>query len=591
MEEYIVSARKYRPLTFDSVVGQHALTTTLKNAIASGKLAHAYLFCGPRGVGKTTCARIFAKAINCLSPLENGDACGQCESCRAFDEQRSMSIHELDAASNNSVEDIRELCKQVLIPPQVGRYKVFIIDEVHMLSQAAFNAFLKTLEEPPSYVIFILATTEKHRILPTILSRCQIYDFQRITTQDIINHLQRVADKEGYQTEPDALNQIALKADGGMRDALSIFDQMVSFTNGKLTYQNVCESLNILSTEYYFKLTEHFLACEVQSCLLLLNEILQKGFEGNNFIAGLATHLRNLLVARDESTLELLETSEQMQQRYHEQALRCKPRFLYSAIKLCNDCDQAYRTSNNKRLQLEICLIQVAQLNEEDSPAGGLSPTKILKPIFSAQASQTATAHKAEQRQNYSQPKEPVRPSAVEEPSRQFSIKQSITPSPSEGGTQATSKTTLRKVSFRNFGTVHKEEDAEKKQKESENLPLTPLDLSTTRLAWQKYINQMPDSLTAMAQRMKTMQPDIGADNSIIVNVSNQQVLATLEGMRSDLELFMHKELKNREAHLIFRQAETEKKTAYNKADHIMALSRRNKFIAQLANALELELD
>ena len=393
MEEYIVSARKYRPLTFDSVVGQRALTTTLKNAIATGKLAHAYLFCGPRGVGKTTCARIFAKTINCLTPTAEGEACGECESCKAFDEQRSMSIHELDAASNNSVEDIRELIKQVQIPPQIGRYKVFIIDEVHMLSSAAFNAFLKTLEEPPSYVIFILATTEKHKILPTILSRCQVYDFQRMTIQGMVEHLQYVAQKEGYTAETEALNLIAQKADGGMRDALSIFDQMVSFTGGNLTYDLVCQNLNVLSAEYYFRFVDHFLKGEVEPSLLLLNEILMKGFDAGNFIGGLASHLRDLLVSRDEQTLPLLETSDQMRARYHEQALRCKPKFLYRAIRLCNDCDQSYRTSRNKRLQVEICLIQAAQLADDDVPGAGLGPAKILKPIFA----ELAAARKSRQ--------------------------------------------------------------------------------------------------------------------------------------------------------------------------------------------------
>ena len=321
MGEYIVSARKYRPSAFDAVVGQEALTTTLKNAIAAGKLAHAYLFCGPRGVGKTTCARIFAKTINCLHPSDNGEACDECESCKAFNEQRSLNIHELDAASNNSVEEIRALIEKVRIPPQVGRYKVFIIDEVHMLSTAAFNAFLKTLEEPPSYVIFILATTEKHKILPTILSRCQVYDFNRMSVQTIVNHLKFVADKEGYAYEPEALNIIAQKADGGMRDALSIFDQTVSFTGGNLTYKKVIENLNVLDYEYYFRLTDHFLKNEAAQCMLVFNEILEKGFEGSHFITGLAAHLRDLLVSRDAMTLPLLEVSDSIRARYQELSL------------------------------------------------------------------------------------------------------------------------------------------------------------------------------------------------------------------------------------------------------------------------------
>ena len=374
MEHYIVSARKYRPATFDTVVGQKALTTTLKNAIAAGKLAHAYLFCGPRGVGKTTCARIFAKTINCLSPTPEGEACGHCESCVAFDEQRSYNIHELDAASNNSVEDIRSLIEQVHVPPQVGKYKVFIIDEVHMLSAAAFNAFLKTLEEPPAHAIFILATTEKHKILPTILSRCQIYDFNRMEVGDIVAHLRHVAAQEGVECEDAALNVIAQKADGGMRDALSIFDQVVSFTEGHITYQQTIRNLNVLDYEYYFRITDRLLAGDVSECLLIFNEILNKGFEANHFIGGLASHFRDLLVAHDEATLPLLEVADSVRQRYREQAAHCAPKFLYRALKLCNDCDLNYRASRNKRLLVELTLIEVAQLPAVDEPPSGLGP-------------------------------------------------------------------------------------------------------------------------------------------------------------------------------------------------------------------------
>ena len=382
MENYIVSARKYRPSTFDSVVGQRALTTTLKNAIATGKLAHAYLFCGPRGVGKTTCARIFAKTINCLSPGADGEACNQCESCMAFNEQRSYNIHELDAASNNSVEDIRTLIDQVRIPPQIGKYKVYIIDEVHMLSQAAFNAFLKTLEEPPHHAIFILATTEKHKILPTILSRCQIYDFNRMNVQDTVGHLQYVASKEGIQAEPEALNVIAQKADGGMRDALSIFDQVASFTGGNITYQGVIQNLNVLDYEYYFRLTDFFLENKASDTMLLLNEVLRKGFDAHHFITGLASHFRDLLVSKDPITLPLLEVGASIRERYQQQAQKCEQKFLYRAMKLCNDCDLNYRTSKNKRLLVELTLIQCAQLTlpDADDLIGGRSPRKRLKP-------------------------------------------------------------------------------------------------------------------------------------------------------------------------------------------------------------------
>lgn len=377
MDNYIVSALKYRPATFKSVVGQRSLTTTLKNAILTGKLAHAYLFCGPRGVGKTTCARIFAKTINCSNLTAEGEACNECESCRSFNEQRSLNIYELDAASNNSVDDIRTLIEQVRIPPQSGKYKVYIIDEVHMLSTAAFNAFLKTLEEPPHYVIFILATTEKHKVLPTILSRCQIYDFSRIGVKDIVDHLAYVADSEHIKAERDALNIIAIKADGGMRDSLSIFDQVASFTGGNITYQNIIENLNVLDYEYYFRLTDMLLANKVNDSLLLYNDILDKGFEGSRFIGGLASHFRDLLVAHDAATVKLLETSDNIRERYATQAKQCPVKFLYRAIRLCNDCDMNYRASRNKRLLVELTLIELAQLTEggDDGSGSGVSPT------------------------------------------------------------------------------------------------------------------------------------------------------------------------------------------------------------------------
>lgn len=364
----------------------------LKNAIATGKLAHAYLFCGPRGVGKTTCARIFAKTINCQTPTAEGEACNQCESCLAFNEQRSYNIHELDAASNNSVEDIRSLIEQVRIPPQIGKYKVYIIDEVHMLSQAAFNAFLKTLEEPPHHAIFILATTEKHKILPTILSRCQIYDFNRIGIKDTIDHLQYVAKLEHINAEPEALTVIAQKADGGMRDALSIFDQVVSFTGGNITYKSVIENLNVLDYEYYFKLTDLLLENKVPESMLLFNDVLKKGFDGSHFITGLSSHFRDLLVSKDPSTLQLLEVGAGIRDRYKEQAQKCDQKFLYRAMKLCNDCDLNYRASKNKRLLVELTLIQCAQLTlpDADDVSGGRGPKKILKPLFTQQAASTA---------------------------------------------------------------------------------------------------------------------------------------------------------------------------------------------------------
>ena len=384
MEEYIVSARKYRPMTFDTVVGQSALTTTLKNAVKSGKLAHAYLFCGPRGVGKTTCARIFAKAINCEHPREDGEACNECESCKAFNEQRSYNIFELDAASNNGVDQIKTLMEQTRIPPQVGKYKVFIIDEVHMLSAAAFNAFLKTLEEPPSHVIFILATTEKHKILPTILSRCQIYDFERMTVANTIAHLKMVAEKEGVKYEEQALAVIAEKADGGMRDALSIFDQAASFCQGDITYQKVIEDLNVLDSDNYFKLVDLAIENKISQMMVVLDGILNKGFDGGNMIQGLAKHVRNVMMAKDPQTLPLLEVSDEQKAKYAEQAKKAPTPFLYKALKLMNECDVHYRQSSNKRLLVELTLIQIGQITQpedQDVPSAGRTPHR-LKSLF-----------------------------------------------------------------------------------------------------------------------------------------------------------------------------------------------------------------
>ena len=407
MENYIVSARKYRPQTFESVVGQQALTQTLQNAIRQNHLAHAYLFCGPRGVGKTTCARIFAKTINCLNPQNGYDACNECESCKAFNEQRSFNIHELDAASNNSVEDIRSLIDQVRIPPQIGKYSVYIIDEVHMLSAGAFNALLKTLEEPPSYAIFILATTEKHKVLPTILSRCQVYDFNRITVPDTIAYLQSVAQKEGITVSEEALNVVAQKADGGMRDALSIFDQLVAFCGTNISYEQTISVLNVLNADYYFSLVDNSLAHNVAASLMLFNDVLNHGFDAGHFVTGFAQHLRDVLVSKDPQTLPLLETGEAMRQRYGEQAQRCHPIWLFQALDILNTCDINYRTARNKRLTVELALVKLCQLGvaqtvpaaqpsavpqsnvapQQAKPTVALQPTQAAKPTVAAQPS------------------------------------------------------------------------------------------------------------------------------------------------------------------------------------------------------------
>ncbi|PWS26498.1 DNA polymerase III subunit gamma/tau [Pedobacter yonginense] len=362
MENFIVSARKYRPATFETVVGQQHITGTLKNAIKNNQLAQAFLFCGPRGVGKTTCARILAKTINCTNPTADIEACGQCENCVSFQTGHSFNIHELDAASNNSVDDIRSLIEQVRIPPQAGKYKIYIIDEVHMLSANAFNAFLKTLEEPPSYAIFILATTEKHKILPTILSRCQIFDFNRIQVEDISSHLATIAQRESIAYEPDGLHIIAQKADGGLRDALSMFDQIASYANKNITYKSVIDNLNILDYDYFFKLTNHLTAAEVSDTLLLFDEILNNGFDGNNFINGLATHFRNLLVGKDAATIKLLEVSENIKQKYLDQCRKTELSFLLTALNLANTCDLNYKNSKNQRLQVELALIKMCHI-------------------------------------------------------------------------------------------------------------------------------------------------------------------------------------------------------------------------------------
>ena len=532
MENYIVSARKYRPSTFESVVGQRALTTTLKNAIATQKLAHAYLFCGPRGVGKTTCARIFAKTINCMTPTADGEACNQCESCVAFNEQRSYNIHELDAASNNSVDDIRQLVEQVRIPPQIGKYKVYIIDEVHMLSASAFNAFLKTLEEPPRHAIFILATTEKHKILPTILSRCQIYDFNRISVEDTVNHLSYVASKEGISAEPEALNVIAMKADGGMRDALSIFDQVVSFTGGNITYKSVIDNLNVLDYEYYFRLTDCFLANKVSDALLLFNDVLNKGFDGSHFITGLSSHFRDLLVGKDPVTLPLLEVGASIRQRYQEQAQKCPLPFLYKAMKLCNECDLNYRISKNKRLLVELTLIQVAQLTTEgDDVSGGRSPKQTIKPVFSqpaaAQPSQVASASSVQQAPVHSSP---ASVTANVTPNRQPQMATTARPvSPSATNTTSSAplpgagipsvakeerKVPVMKMSSLGVSIKNPQRDQAAQNATVAHVPRVQQPEQDSNFNerdlnyyWQEYAGQLPKEQVAIAKRMQVLRP------------------------------------------------------------------------------------
>lgn len=591
MENYIVSARKYRPLTFDSVVGQRALTTTLKNAIASGKLAHAYLFCGPRGVGKTTCARIFARTINCLTPTETGEACGNCESCKAFEQQRSFNIHELDAASNNSVEDIRSLIEQVRMPPQVGRYKVFIIDEVHMLSTAAFNAFLKTLEEPPAHAIFILATTEKHKILPTILSRCQIYDFNRMEVADIVGHLKHVAQQEGYDYEEEALSVIARKADGGMRDALSIFDQVAGYAEGHLTYRKVIEDLNVLDYDYYFKIVDQMLGKNIPAVMLTLNEILSKGFAANHFISGFASHLRDLLVSRDAQTLPLLEVSETVRTRYSEQAAKCRPQFLYRALRICNDCDLNYRTSSNKRLLVELTLIQVAQAVDDDEAGCGLGPTKILKPLFAAIAPAAAAPQAPKvQPAATTQQRPAATPAAATAPSATLPV----------ANTQNTAAAQhhVRPVSLSISATKMQQR---RKQANSANLDqarrivineVQPFEWKDLSYQWYRFAMELPQEQNAIAGRMKNMRPQL-MDNFVVeVPVENDQVLMLMNSIRDDLVCYLRMGLHNGKVDVRFRiiQAEEAKKRAYTRQEQLAAMLEKSPGLTVLKNTLNLEL-
>lgn len=620
MENYIVSARKYRPSTFESVVGQRALTTTLKNAIATQKLAHAYLFCGPRGVGKTTCARIFAKTINCMTPTADGEACNQCESCVAFNEQRSYNIHELDAASNNSVDDIRQLVEQVRIPPQIGKYKVYIIDEVHMLSASAFNAFLKTLEEPPRHAIFILATTEKHKILPTILSRCQIYDFNRISVEDTVNHLSYVALKEGITAEPEALNVIAMKADGGMRDALSIFDQVVSFTGGNITYKSVIDNLNVLDYEYYFRLTDCFLENKVSDTLLLFNDILNKGFDGSHFITGLSSHFRDLLVGKDPVTLPLLEVGASIRQRYQEQAQKCPLPFLYRAMKLCNECDLNYRISKNKRLLVELTLIQVAQLTTEgDDVSGGRGPKKTIKPVFTqpaaAQQPQVASVTQVQQAPVHSSPSSVTTQAAngitVQHPQASAAVQPGAPASPgaassapSQGAGVAQTAKEERKipvmkmsslgVSIKNPQRDQVSQNATttyvpKVQQPEEDFMFNDRDLN---YYWQEYAGQLPKEQDALAKRMQMLRPALLNNSTTFeVVVDNEFAAKDFTALIPELQDYLRGRLKNSKVMMTVRVSEaTETVRPVGRVEKFQMMAQKNQALMQLKDEFGLEL-
>ncbi|MBR4925240.1 MAG: DNA polymerase III subunit gamma/tau [Prevotella sp.] len=594
--EYIVSARKYRPMSFDTVVGQQALTTTLKNAVKSGKLAHAYLFCGPRGVGKTTCARIFAKAINCEHPTSEGEACGECESCKAFQEQRSYNIFELDAASNNSVENIKALMEQTRIPPQVGKYKVFIIDEVHMLSTQAFNAFLKTLEEPPAHVIFILATTEKHKILPTIISRCQIYDFERMTVKDTIDHLKTVADKEGITYEEEALAVIAEKSDGGMRDALSIFDQAASFCQGNITYEKVIEDLNVLDSDNYFRIIDLAMENKAADIMVLLNDVLAKGFDGGNLITGLAKHVRNVLMAKDPQTVGLLETSQRQEERYKEQAKRCPAKFLYQALKIMNQCDVTYKQSTNKRLLVELTLIEVAQITqEEDVPGAGRLPRR-LKSLFKKLTKRSQSEQVAAQVATTGKTKTTASEDAVadnthpaEEPNTQQQT-ENETPKASKprkplklGGLG----NSFKKLSQGAESTGNKDDEV-KIENTGEHKNFTEEDL---RRVWFAMCNRMPQRLAGISSRIKNIQPRITEFPNVEVVVDNVLLLEDINKIKGSIKATLIRDLQNDSIGLTLRKAQEEEMgKALTRRELYKEMLEKNAAMAKLQKMLNLEL-
>ncbi|MEI6556444.1 MAG: DNA polymerase III subunit gamma/tau [Paludibacter sp.] len=576
MENFIVSARKYRPTTFNSVVGQASLTTTLKNAIKSNHLAHAYLFCGPRGVGKTTCARIFAKTINCENLTSDFEACNQCESCVSFNEQRSYNIHELDAASNNGVDDIRSLTDQVRIPPQIGKYSVYIIDEVHMLSQGAFNAFLKTLEEPPAHAIFILATTEKHKIIPTILSRCQIYDFNRITVSDTVKHLQMVAEKESVTVDVNGLNVVAQKSDGGMRDALSIFDQLVSFCGNTITYQGVIENLNVLDYEYYFRLVEAFLKGDVSNSLLIFNEVLNKGFDAHHFVTGLSSHLRDVLVSKDPQTIELLEVGHDIGERYKAQAQNCSPDFLFQALKITNDCDIDYRQSKNKRLLVELTLIRLCQLTDEKKKSS-LNDDKAA-PIQKIQPEATpATAVT------------PIQPKTIE------ILKQAthVIPKPKPEIHEA--KPTSQRPGSISISApiVTSSPTPEYKTVKPEPEAITDMLFTADELeiAWLQFSESISDQARMKSFILNTI-PELISETDFEIKVSNHLQEKELKKLEHELLSFMRSHLKNSKLEMKISMAEeTESQRANTPEERYRILAEQNPALNILKNGLQLEID
>lgn len=574
-QPYIVSARKYRPSNFQSVVGQRALTATLKNAILSGKLAQAYLFCGPRGVGKTSCARIFAKTINCLNPTADGEACGECESCKAIDKGNSFNLVELDAASNNSVDNIRNISEQVNIPPQEGRYRVFIIDEVHMLSNSAFNAFLKTLEEPPKNVVFILATTERHKVIPTILSRCQVYDFRRITINDIISHLADVAQREGVEADPKALGVIALKADGAMRDALSIFDQVVASTHGNVTYEGTIDALNVLDQDYYFRLMDYFLAGDVASSLLTLKEITDKGFDSQFFINGLADHIRNLMVSADPRTVKLLETSEEMESKYKLQAPKFPVEWYYTAMKILNDADYNYKLSGNKRLLVELTLIRLSRLLGGGFGLKENIPNVINQPSSGAPSASTPRPFEVPGGET---------PQSVPA-SNQEASKKTAPSSPSKPAT-APRRPTSKPTSFRI--TAEKPVTPSSSQ---ETLRLTPITEEALSKAWESFIESHPEQ-RILGSAMRSANPQRVEEGKYRVTVDHPAQKQAFESNITELLEYMKNSLSNDSFTLEVEIAEKgEDDKRMNSKDFLKMVVESNPVLADFLKSVDAELE
>lgn len=596
MSDYVVSAIKYRPQCFDDVVGQKALTSTLIGAIKSGKLAHSYLFCGPRGVGKTTCARIFAKTINCEHLNSDGEACNECDSCKSFNDGRSMNVHEIDAASNNSVDNIRNLIEQVQIPPQMGKYKIFIIDEVHMLSPGAFNAFLKTLEEPPSYAIFILATTEKQKIIPTILSRCQIYDFKRIEADDIVYQLTKIANKEGFTFEEDALRVIAEKADGGMRDALSLFDQQAVFTNGNIAYDQVIKNLNIFDHSAYFRIYESLIARNIPQVLFDFNEVVARGFDGRDFIDGLARHTRNLMMAQDAKTLPLLQVSKHTAEQYRAQSQKCKPQYLYKVMRLCSDCSLKYRDSRNKQLLVEITLIEAAQADDDsDGHAGRKSQTKTLKNIFSKQPQKPQAATTDKRQPTNSQPVPSVTTPQIHN---------GQTATGTNGPKETQHKVhTLKMVSMNSIMAGENKKttpvDSQKTLTSPVHQPPTAKEqlvdaarnFDDTQFygAWFEFAQNLPMAYNDLAARMKAMRPEVDDQCKVSVKCENPLVVKYMQEIVPQMQETLRKKLNNQNIVVEIKITEDFSATI-NPVEEFKKLTTENKCLAKLNETLQFEM-